>query len=85
MQLLAAWLTVTVWPATVIVPVRAAPVVFAATVKFAEPRPVIDAPLVIEIQLSLLTAVQAQLDPVVTEMLAFNPVDAADTVVGETV
>jgi hypothetical protein len=31
-QLFAAWLMVTVWPATVSVPVRAAPVVFAATV-----------------------------------------------------
>ena len=75
----------TVWPATVTVPLRAAPVVLAATVKFAEPRPDIDAPLVIVIQETLLTAVQAQLDPVVTEMLAFNPVDVADTVVGETV
>ena len=57
----------------------------AATVKSAEPRPVVDAPLVIVIQAALLVAVHAQLEPVVTEMLAFNPVDAAETVVGEAV
>jgi hypothetical protein len=36
------------------------------------------------IQLSALVAVHAQLDPVVTATLPFMPVDAADTVVGET-
>ena len=42
------------------------------------------APLVIVIQPTLLTAVHAQLDPVITEMLVFAPVDATETVVGET-
>jgi hypothetical protein len=78
-------LTVTVWPATVIVPVRAEPVVFAATVKFADPSPDIEAPLVIVIHATLLTAVHAQLDPVVTDTLALSPVDVAETLVGETV
>ena len=84
-QLLAAWLTVTIWPATVIVPVRAAPVEFAATVKFDEPSPVMEAPLVTVIQATLLTAVHWQLDPVVTEILPFVPVDGALTVSGATV
>ena len=74
-----------VWPATVIVPVRAAPPVFAATVKFAEPRPDIEAPLVIVIQLTALVAVHAQLDPVVTDTLPLLPVDGAFTDVGDTV
>ena len=74
----------TVWPATVIVPVRAAPLVFAATLKSLEPRPVIDAPLVIVIQAALLTAVHAQLDPVVTETLPLVPVEGAFTAVGAT-
>ena len=43
---------VTVCPATVSVPVRAAPVVFAATLKFVDPSPDIDAPLVTVIQLT---------------------------------
>ena len=43
-----------------------------------------DAPLVIVIQAAMLVAVQAQLDPVVTEMLALFPVGGADTVVGDT-
>jgi hypothetical protein len=36
------------------------------------------------IQLAALTAVHAQLDPVVTDTLALRPVDAADTAVGDT-
>ena len=75
----------TVWPATVIVPVRAEPVVFAATVKFDEPSPDIDAPLVIVIHATLLTAVHAQLEPVVTDTLALRPVEAALTESGDTV
>jgi hypothetical protein len=49
-----------------------------------EPRPAIDAPLVIVIQATMLVAVQAQLDPVVTDTLALLPVDGADTLVGDT-
>ena len=84
-QLFAAWFTVTVCPATVIVPLREAPVVLAATVKLLEPRPVIDAPLVIVIHAALLVAVHAQLDPVVTDTLPLVPVDGAFTRMGETV
>jgi hypothetical protein len=40
---------------------------------------------VIVIQDTLLVAVQAQLEPVTTEMLAFVPVDGADALVGVTV
>ena len=57
---------------------------FAATVKLLDPRPVIDAPAVIVIQLALLTAVHAQLEPVVTATLPFVPVDGAFTDVGDT-
>ena len=85
MQLLAAWLMVTVQPATVSVPARAAPVVFAATEKFVDPSPDIDAPLVTVIQLTVLTDVHAQLEPVVTAMLALLPVDGTDSFVGDTV
>jgi hypothetical protein len=83
-QLLAAWLMVTVRPATVSVPVRAAPVVFAATEKFVDPSPDIEAPLVTVIQLALLTDVHAQLEPVVTAMLALRPVEGAEALVGDT-
>jgi hypothetical protein len=50
-----------------------------------EPRPEPDALLVIVIQLDELAAVHAQLEPVTIEMLPFSPVDAAETLVGETV
>ena len=39
----------------------------------------------IVIHATLLTVVHAQLEPVVTEMLAFVPVDGAEAVVGDTV
>ena len=51
--------TVNVWPATVRVPVRATPVVFAAAEKLTRPFPVPDAPVVIVSQLALLVAVHA--------------------------
>jgi len=80
---LADWLTVTVWPPTVIVPVRELPVVFAATVKLNDPSPDIPG-LVIVIQATVLTGVHAQLEPVVTPMLLLSPADDAETVVGDT-
>ena len=43
-----------------------------------------DAPAVTVIHATLLTDVHAQLEPVVTAMLALLPVDGADTVVGDT-
>jgi hypothetical protein len=42
------------------------------------------APLVMVIQLTELVAVQAQLEPVVTAMLALVPVEGADALVGDT-
>jgi hypothetical protein len=43
-----------------------------------------DAPLVTVIQLAPLTDVHAQLDPVTTVMLPAPPVEAIDTLVGDT-
>jgi hypothetical protein len=40
---------------------------------------------VIVIQLTALVAVQGQLEPVTIEILAFRPVDGAETLVGDTV
>jgi hypothetical protein len=82
-QLLADWVTVTVWPPTVMVPVRELPVPFTATLKVNDPSPDIP-PLVIVIQGTVLTGVHAQLEPVVTPMLLLSPVDSAETVVGDT-
>lgn len=58
-------MTVNVWPATVIVPVRAAPV-FAATLKVTLPLPLPVAPAVIAIHEALLVAVHPQPLPAVT-------------------
>jgi hypothetical protein len=81
---LAACVTVTVCPAIVSVPVRAAPVVLAATVKFVEPRPDIEAPLVTVIHETDDVEVHGQLEPVVTAMLLFVPVDGAVRLVVDT-
>lgn len=83
MQLVADWVTVMVWPPTVIVPVRELPVVLGATLKLNDPSPDMP-PLVIVIQGTVLVGVHAQELPVVTEMLLLRPVDEADTVVGVT-
>lgn len=74
-------MTVTVWPATVSVPVRALLVVFAATLKETVARPVPVAPAVTVIQLALLTAVQEQLEPVVTARLFVVAVEITEKVV----
>ena len=76
-------MTVTVWPPTVMVPVRELPVVFGATVKLNDPSPDIPG-LVIVIQATVLTGVHPQLEPVVTPMLLLRPVDNADTDMGDT-
>ena len=55
-----AWVTVTVWPAIVKVPVRGVADVFAATVYATEPFPVPLPPLVTVIQDALLAPVHAQ-------------------------
>ena len=59
----ASWLTVNVCPATVIVPLRAAAVVFGAMLNATVPLPVPLPPLVTEIQGALLAAVQAHVPP----------------------
>ena len=70
-------LTVNVWPAMVMVPVRAGPV-FAATVKLTDPVPVPAAPAVIVIHDgALLTAVHAHVAPVVTAIAVPAPPAAA--------
>ena len=56
----------TVWPATVNVPVREAPVVLAATLNVTEPMPEPLAPAVTVIQDVVVVAVQAQDVPEVT-------------------
>ena len=59
-------MTVTVWPATVSVPVRAVPVVLAATLNVTEPMPDPVAPAVTVIQDVVVVAVQEQDVPEVT-------------------
>ena len=48
-----------------------------------DPIPDIEAPLVIVTHATLLTAVHAQLEPVVTAMLLLLPVDGTSTVVAD--
>jgi hypothetical protein len=78
------WLNVTVFPATVSVPVRAGPV-FAATMKFTPPMPEPLAPLVIVIHVTLLTAVHGQLVPLDTESALVVPLGGTVKLVGVTV
>jgi hypothetical protein len=59
-------LTVTVWPATVNVPVRAVPVVLAATLNVTEPMPDPLAPAVTVIQDVVVVAVHEQAVPAMT-------------------
>ncbi len=79
----AACVTVNVWPATVMVPVRAPPV-FAATVNATDPFPLPLAPDVTVIHASLRLAVQAQPVPVVTVTLPDPPAAAIEVFVGLT-
>src|SRR5262245_55397910 len=80
-QLLLAWLIVTVWPATVSVPLRGAPVEFTATLYVTVPMPDPLAPPVIVTQLTLLVAVHEHDVPVVTDRLHVVPVDGAGLLV----
>ena len=80
-----AWVTVTVCPATVSVPVRWVVAVLAATVKLTPPLPDPLAPAVMVIQLALVAAVHEQPVPDDTETVYGLPVDGADTEVGVTV
>jgi hypothetical protein len=65
-QVTPAWVTVTVWPATVRVPLREVVVVLAAALKVTVPLPLPLAPAVTVIQAALLAAVQAQPAGIVT-------------------
>ena len=75
-------MTVTVWPPTVIVPVRGLVVPLAATLKLKDPSQDMT-PLVIVIHATVLAGVHAQELPVVTAILLLRPVDGAGTLVGE--
>jgi hypothetical protein len=83
-----AWLTLTVFPATVSDPVRAAAVALAATWKVTAPLPEVlgPAPLVTEIHAGeLLAAVQEQPAGIVTDTLRVPPELSNDSVVDDTV
>jgi hypothetical protein len=70
-----AWVTEKIWPAIVNVPERSAVVVFAATLNVTVPLSVPDAPLVIVIHATLLTAVHEHPVAIPTETLPFPAAD----------
>ena len=76
-----ACVTVTVWPATVTLPVRGAVPAFAVTENLAEPAPVALLPAVIVIQGALLIDVHPQPVLVLTVTLPDPAPDASDTLV----
>jgi hypothetical protein len=77
----AAWFTVKVCPAMVIVPLRTPPV-FWATVYDTVPLPVPLEPAMIVTHAAVLVAVQLQPAPAVTETLALLPAAAGEELVG---
>ena len=81
----AAWVTVTVWPAMVSVPVRGVVAVFASIEKATVPLPLPLTPDVMVSQASLLVAVQLQPVAVVTLLLPELAAAPEGSVVGETV
>lgn len=81
---LPACVTVNVAPAMVSVPVRVAPVLLA-TANVTAPFPVLEAPLVTVIQLTLLTAVHEHQSAAVTVVVPVPPVEATDWLVVESV
>ena len=83
-QLLAPWVTVIVWPATMSVPVRVPPEVFAATTNTTDPMPVPLAPDCTVIQLAWLVAVHEHCVPVIIVIVFELCVDPTENVVGET-
>jgi hypothetical protein len=70
------WVTVKVRPATVSVALRCAVAVVAATANVTMPLPAPVAPVLIDSQVALLAAVQAQPAPADTAMLPVPPADA---------
>jgi hypothetical protein len=73
---------VNVWPATVSVPVRVAPVVLPDAVKLTVPFPVPDAPRVIVSQSAFEAAIQLHAAPAVTATLPTAPPAGMDTLAG---
>jgi hypothetical protein len=80
-----AWVTVKVWPPTVIVPVRVLVPGFAATRYETWPLPVPLAPAVTVIHETLLDAVHAQPLPAVTVMVPLTSAAPIDVLTGEIV
>ena len=80
-QLTASCCTVNVWPATVSVPLRAAPVL-AAALNEIDPLPLPDAALVMLTQFALLVAVQEQPLPAVTVTVPVPPLADTDWLAG---
>ena len=78
-------MTVTVWPATVNVPVRAVPVVLAATLNVTEPMPDPLAPAVTVIQDVVVVAVQEHDVPEVTLSVRLVASASTSKLVGVTV
>ena len=81
-QLPPSWLTDTVWPATISVPVRGPDDVFGSINMVVQPKPVPLAPLEIVIQLAALTAVHEHRVPVTMPMVRVPDVDGAVNEVG---
>jgi hypothetical protein len=75
--------TVNVWPATVIMPVRKALPEFAATLSVTMPLPVPVAPPMIVIHGAALTAVQVHPAPAVTEKRLDDAPEPTETPVGD--
>ena len=78
------WVTVTVWPATVSVPLRCAVAVFADASKVTAPLPEPLAPLLMVSQAALLTAVQPQPPGAVTPVVEEPADEVSVAVVGDT-
>ena len=76
-----AWVTVNVWPATVMVPVRGVTAVLADTENCVRPLPATLLPPVIAIQAALLLAVQAQPAGALTAIDEFPATPPSDTAV----
>jgi hypothetical protein len=79
-----AWVTETVWPATMRIPVRGEAAVFGSIENATVPLPIPLTPVVIVSQESLLVAVQLQPAAVVTLALVAPPFAAVLTAIGET-
>ena len=75
--------TVNVCPAIVSVPVRAVPLLLAATWYVTVPSPVPDDPPVIVMKVALLCAVHEQAEPVVTPMDPLPVLDAKLALAGD--